>query len=125
MQLGHAKNLRQTITEAERKLWYLLRGHRFKGVKFKRQKPVGPYIVDFVAVNKGLVIELDGSQHLQQTVHDTQRTAYLQELGFTVLRFWNDAVFTQTEDVLARIAWALDLPSPAPLGHPLPQVGEG
>jgi very-short-patch-repair endonuclease len=125
MSLHQAKNLRQTMTEAERKLWYLLRGHRFKGVKFKRQKPIGPYIVDFVAVSKGLVIELDGSQHLRQTAHDTQRAAYLQELGFTVLRFWNDAVFTQTEDVLARIAWELDSPSPAPLGHPLPQAVEG
>lgn len=107
--LRHAKALRQNMTEAEQKLWYFLRGKRFMGIKFKRQKPIGPYIVDFVAVNHKVIVELDGSQHQDQQNYDAQRTADLESLGFTVLRFWNDAVFTQTNALLDRIAEALGI----------------
>jgi len=107
MNLRCAKALRQNMTEAEQKLWYFLRGKRFAGIKFKRQKPIGPYIVDFVAVNHKVIVELDGSQHQNQQNYDAHRTAYLQALGFTVLRFWNDAVFTQSSSLLDRIAEAL------------------
>ena len=105
--LNNAKALRKTMTDAEQRLWYRLRGKRFDGVKFKRQKPIGPYIVDFVAVNARLVIEVDGSQHDENQKYDAKRTRYLESLGFRVLRFWNNECLMQTEAVLDRIAHVL------------------
>jgi len=105
--LKRAKALRQSMTEAEQKLWYHLRGNRFSGIKFKRQKPIGPYIVDFVAVNHKVIVELDGSQHQDHANHDDQRTAFLESLDFAVLRFWNDAVLTESDAVLDAILEAL------------------
>ena len=64
MNLGHAKKLRSNMTDAERRLWYRLRAHRFGGVKFKRQVPIGPYIVDFACLSRKLILEIDGGQHL-------------------------------------------------------------
>ncbi|MGH8447220.1 MAG: endonuclease domain-containing protein, partial [Solimonas sp.] len=84
--MRHAKGLRGKLTDAEQKLWYQLRAHRFLGLKFKRQKPVGPYIVDFACPERGLVIELDGGQHAERKAQDDRRSAYLAERGFTVLR---------------------------------------
>jgi very-short-patch-repair endonuclease len=68
--LTHAKHLRQTLTEAEKRLWYRLRAHRFYNLKFKRQFPIGPYITDFACVEHSLIIELDGGQHATQTAYD-------------------------------------------------------
>ncbi|WP_370305921.1 endonuclease domain-containing protein [Sinimarinibacterium flocculans] len=117
-----AKKLRSNQTDAEQTLWYHLRAHRFFGLKFKRQVPIGGYIVDFACLEHGLVIEVDGGQHLEQAHGDKLRSAFLKKEGFHVLRFWNDEVLKQTEAVLEAIRLHLQLPSPLP---PLPQAGEG
>ena len=100
---GRAIELRQKMTEAEIKLWAELRSHRFEGIHFRRQHPVGKYIVDFCSPEHKLIIELDGGQHLKQAGHDAVRTAYLESLGFRVLRFWNDAVLQDMQAVLSVI----------------------
>jgi very-short-patch-repair endonuclease len=106
--------LRSNQTEVEERLWYHLRAHRFMGLKFKRQKPMGPYIVDFVCVERRLIIELDGGQHSEQTTYDEQRDAWLRNQGYTALRFWNNEVMQQLEGVLEKIRLALSTnPSPA------------
>lgn len=95
--------LRQNLTKAELKLWQILRNKRFMNLKFRRQYPVGAYIVDFICISEKLIIELDGGQHAEQIEYDTRRTLYLQQLGFRVLRFWNNEVFEQLESVLEQI----------------------
>jgi very-short-patch-repair endonuclease len=120
--INHAKSLRAQQTDAEQQLWYHLRAHRFLDLKFKRQKPIGPFIVDFVCIEKMLVIELDGSQHQHVATYDAERDKWLQAEGFTVLRFWNNEVMNQLEDVLEKIRLTLEPPSPP---APLPQAGEG
>ena len=118
------RHLRREQTEAERRLWWRLRNRRLQGWKFRRQHRIGPYFADFVCVEAGLVIELDGSQHLERIAHDAFRTAYLQREGFSVLRFWNDTVLRETDAVLTAILTAL-APHP-PSGHLLPaSQGEG
>ncbi|MBI5752802.1 MAG: endonuclease domain-containing protein [Hydrogenophilales bacterium] len=116
--LENAKNLRSSQTDAEQRLWYHLRAHRFMDMKFKRQKPMGRYIVDFVCVEHRLIIELDGGQHADEVSYDQQRDAWLRSQGYTVLRFWNNDVMQQLDGVLEQIRLAL---SPTPL----PRVGEG
>lgn len=122
--LKNAKQLRKHQTEAELRLWYHLRAHRFMGLKFKRQKPLGPYIADFVCLEYGLVIEVDGGQHDQQRAYDSQREGWLTAQGFTVLRFWNNDVLRDTHRVLERIRLAVMTTEPSPPA-PLPQAGEG
>jgi very-short-patch-repair endonuclease len=100
---GHAKKLRRNMTEAERKLWAHLRGRQLTGVKFRRQHQIGPYIVDFVAFEPKLIIELDGGHHALQLAEDDKRSDWLASNGFMVLRFWNDEVLQQTETVLQTI----------------------
>jgi very-short-patch-repair endonuclease len=120
--LDHAKVMRSAQTPAEERLWYFLRAHRFLGLKFKRQKPLGPYIVDFACMERRLVIELDGGQHGDQVAYDRKRDAWLAGQGFTVLRVWNHDVMDQIESVLERIRQFVEAPSPP---APLPQAGEG
>lgn len=115
--------LRHNQTEAERLLWQHLRAHRLQGCKFRRQHRIGPYIADFVCTDARLVVELDGSQHLDQSNHDETRTAFLEGQGYRVLRFWNDDVFLRMSAVLEAIVGALLTPLP-PFGHPLPASGE-
>ena len=98
-----AKKLRQNMSEAETRLWHHLRAGRLNGYKFRRQQPMGNYIVDFVCVTPKLIIEADGGQHAEQAEYDQARSLYLNGLGFTVLRFWNDDILRQTEEVLAEI----------------------
>ena len=122
--LSKAKSLRSNQTEAERKLWYHLRAHRFMDLKFKRQKPIGHYIVDFICMEHHLIIELDGGQHADQTDYDQQRDAWLRAQGYTVLRFWNNEVLKQTEAVLERIRESVvALPTLSP--KPTPRKGRG
>ena len=121
--LTNAKTLRSHQTEAEQRLWYHLRAHRFMDLKFKRQKPLGRYIVDFVCVERLLIIELDGGQHAEQRVYDQHRDAWLRDQGYTILRFWNNEVMQQLEGVLEKIRLTLSAePSPP---APLPLAGEG
>ena len=83
-----AKHLRKNMTDVEKKLWQQLRAHRFEDYKFKRQVPIGNYIVDFACLKNHLIIELDGSQH-EGSTHDEIRDAWLSAQGFRILRFWN------------------------------------
>ncbi len=127
--LSNAKSLRTNQTEAEQRLWYHLRAHRFMGLKFKRQKPMGRYIVDFVCGDRRLIIELDGGQHAEQVEYDQHRDAWLRSQGYTVLRFWNNEVMQQLEGVLEQIRLTLSLspgssPERTPLLNSLPQAGE-
>ena len=112
--LSNAKQLRTNQTDAERRLWYHLRAHRFMGLKFKRQKPLGPYIVDFICMEKDLIIELDGGQHAEQLPYDQQRDAWLSNQGYTVLRFWNNEVMQELEAVLEKIRMVALSPAPSP-----------
>ncbi len=102
------------MTEAEEKLWYFLRNHRFLNIKFKRQKRIGFYIVDFAAPQQKLIIEVDGGQHADHQAYDEERTRYLESLGYQVLRFWNHEVLNQTLDVLDMIEKTLSRPKGAP-----------
>ena len=95
-----ARDLRKTSTDAERLLWKYLRAKRFDGLKFRRQEPTGNYIVDFVSFYRRVIVEVDGSQHLERSDEDEQRTRWLQEQGFKVLRFWNNDVLKNIEGVL-------------------------
>ena len=112
-----ARQLRKTQTDAERRLWQLLRNRSVAGCKFRRQHPVGPYICDFVCIDRQLVIEVDGGQHAIQIEKDEARTTYLESKGFTVMRFWNHEVLTETAAVLERIfnLISTDPPHPVPL----------
>ncbi|MBI3230077.1 MAG: endonuclease domain-containing protein [Burkholderiales bacterium] len=104
--LERARQLRTHQTEAEQKLWMQLRAHRFIGLKFKRQQPLGRYIVDFVCFEPKLIIELDGSQHAEHQRYDTERDAWLKTEGYTVLRFWNNQVFEEFAAILEVIRTA-------------------
>lgn len=114
--LDNAKSLRSNQTDAEQKPWYHLRAHRFMGRKFKRQKPIGRYVVDFVCVEEKLIIELDGGQHAENVEYDRVRDSWLRNEGYTVLRFWNNEMMNEMEGVLERIRLALiqDTLSPSP-----------
>jgi very-short-patch-repair endonuclease len=115
-----AKQMRST-TEAEHRLWQLLRAKRLAGYRFKRQLAIDEHIVDFVCIQKRLIVEADGGQHSEND-HDKNRDAYLRSQGFALLRFWNNDIFTNEEGVLTSILSALERPlSPTP--HP--QRGEG
>lgn len=98
-----ARSLRQQSTDAERLLWEHLRGRRLSGYKFRRQVVIDPYIVDFVCFDAKLIVELDGSQHLERQKEDEERTAYLTAMGYRVLRFWNHEVLNDMDAVKDRI----------------------
>ena len=109
---------RNEPTDTERNFWLAVRAKRFGGYKFKRQYPIGPYIVDFVCLQHHLIVELDGGQHALQTEYDAARTAYLQAKGFRVSRYWNDE-FLRMQDVILEDIWrTLNTPSPAILRAP-------
>jgi len=95
-----AKKLRENATDVETILWYRLRNRQIEGFKFRRQQPIGKYIVDFVCIEKMLIIELDGGQHAEQIIYDDERTKYLSKLGYKVTRFWNNEVLTNLNGVL-------------------------
>ena len=98
-----ARQLRKNTTDAERKLWSHLRAKQLNDLKFRRQQPIGRYIVDFVCFEKRLVIELDGGQHSKLENKDLKRTQWLQESGYQVIRFWNNQVLQNIDGVLTRI----------------------
>ena len=111
-----AKKLRSNMTDVETKLWQQLRAKRFEDYKFRRQVPIGPYIVDFICFEKRLIIELDGSQH-EGSTYDMKRDAWLRSQDFRVLRFWNNDVNAAMDGTLLAIHDALRLPSPASQGR--------
>ena len=96
--LDRAKSMRRNPTEAERRLWSILRSHRLAGFKFKRQQRLGNYIVDFVNFERRLVVEADGSQHVENA-YDLERDAWLKSEGFNLLRLWNNDILRETETV--------------------------
>jgi len=119
-----ARSLRKSTTHTEQLLWEELRNRRLAGYKFRRQVPISGYIVDPVCLEKGLVVELDGGQHAdyKQEEYDDLRSVVLKRNGLRVLRFWNNQVWKNREDVLAEILRHLnDHPHPSPL--PLAREG--
>lgn len=108
-QIAFARQLRRRQTDAERTLWMRLRHKQLDGVKFRRQQPIGAYIVDFASFENKLVIEIDGGQHNEEEMRgrDEERTTWLKEGGYQVLRFWNNEVLMNMEGVLERIRKAL------------------
>jgi len=105
--MHRAGELRKELTPAESKLWAHLRGNKLNGVSFRRQHAIGNYIVDFVSIKKKLVIELDGSQHLEQEAYDIERTRYLESQGYKIIRFWNNQVENEIEGVIRAIQHSL------------------
>ena len=105
--MQRAVNLRKDQTQAEAELWKYLRRKQM-GVKFRRQHALGNYIVDFCCIEKKLIIELDGSQHLDLEEYDEVRTEVLESLGYRVLRFWNNQVMNNIEGVVLAIEYALE-----------------
>ena len=102
---SRAKAMRRVMTDAERKLWNALRAHRVMGLGFRRQFPVAGFIVDFACPERRLIVEVDGSQHADGAVsrYDATRTETLRVNGWTVLRFWNDDVLRDIDNVCAHI----------------------
>ena len=123
-----ARKLRREQTEWERLLWAKLRDRRVDGLKFRRQRPIGPYVADFVCEEAMLIVELDGLQHGEEAdaVRDAARTSYLNSCGYDVIRVWNEDVTTNIDGVLSGIyaaakarverspSSALRAPSPVP-----------
>jgi very-short-patch-repair endonuclease len=124
--LAFARALRQAGTDAEAHLWHFLRDRRLGGFTFRRQHPYPPYVLDFYCESQRIAVELDGGQHADDAARDARRDAFLCDHGVRVLRFWNDAVFKDTETVLRAIWTALEdgAPSSGAARHLLP-AGEG
>ena len=118
--INRARELRSNLTDAEKILWRHLRLRQVNGYKFRRQRPVGPYIVDFICLEKKLIVELDGGQHAAQKQYDARRDSWLISHGFDVLRFWNHDVLTNTDSVKEAIFRALNGPPPVSS----PEAGE-
>ena len=120
-QTNTARARRQHMTDAERHLWRALRMRQISGHRFRRQFPLGPYIVDFVCLASRRAIEVDGGQH-SNNVHDAYRDAWLASQGFRVLRFWNNDVLGNLAGVVDAIDGAWHIPPPS---RPSPFKGEG
>ena len=113
-----ATELRKNATRAELTLWDQLRNRQVRGVRFNFQRPIGPYICDFVARTPKLIVEVDGGQHALNVETDARRTAFLKMRGYRLIRFWNNDVLEKIEGVVAAIEQALaDRPSPTPPGN--------
>lgn len=119
-----ARELRRNLTDAESLLWRSLRNRQVSGCKFRRQHPIGPFIPDFVCVERKLIIEVDGGQHATSVSEDTKRSNYLRNKGYQILRFWNNQVLEETDAVLDLILSALNDDAPSPQPSP-PDRGRG
>ena len=108
-----ARQLRNTATDAERRLWHHLRLRGLGGCKFRRQAPIAGYIVDFVCLDRKLIVELDGGQHGEMAARDLVRTRKLEAAGYRVLRYWNHEVLLRPSDVLEDIMRGLGVVAPA------------
>jgi len=100
------------MTTQERKLWNILRNHKFYGYEFRRQYPIGDYIVDFICRDKKVIIEIDGGQHNTDKIqiYDKKRTQFLQNLGYTVVRFWNDEIDDSIDCVYEKLIELFRIP---------------
>ena len=100
-----ARNLRKNSTIQERRLWNLLKNRQFHNLKFKRQQPLGDYIVDFICKEAKIIIEIDGGQHNEpeNIEYDKTRTEYLNTLEYKVIRFWNNEIYENIEGVVLRL----------------------
>jgi very-short-patch-repair endonuclease len=105
--LRHTRTLRKEQTDAERLIWSHLRRRQVGGFKFRRQHQLGLYICDFASLDGRVIVELDGSQHLEQSAYDERRDHFLRSAGYRVLRFWNGDVMTRPADVVDTIYEAL------------------
>ncbi len=119
-----AKQLRRNMTDVEVKLWNALRDRRFENFKFRRQVPIGKYIVDFVCQDRKLIVELDGSQH-EGSSYDLLRDAWLTSVGYKVLRFWNIDINQALDGTLLAIFDSLNRPLIRRAAPPSPSRGEG
>jgi very-short-patch-repair endonuclease len=117
---SRARALRNNPTDVEKLLWRQLRMWQLDGYKFRRQQPLGNFIVDFVCLDKRLIVELDGGQHAERSDDDANRDAWLSKQGFTVLRFWNNDVLKNVTTVTERIFETL---KNSPFLSPSPQGG--
>lgn len=120
--LARAKQMRANPTPTEAAIWRILRAKQFESVKFARQVVIAPYIADFAARSRGLVIEIDGDTHALRDVADARRTAWLERQGYRVIRFTNYEVGSNLEGVASAIGAAL---AALPLSQPSPRGGEG
>ncbi len=127
---SRARSMRREMTDAERKLWFLLRSRRLGGAKFRRQAPVGPFIADFVCLSHKLIVEADGGQHFASDI-DTRRDRWLAQEGYVIARYANCDILANPDGVLTDLAAKLSIPPhpvsahSARLDHPLPRRGEG
>jgi very-short-patch-repair endonuclease len=126
-----ARSLRGRMTDAERKLWYMLRNRRFAAAKFRRQVPLGKYVADFLSFEKHVVVEVDGGQHSGSTL-DVARDEWFRRQGFTVVRFWNNDILTNLRGVFTLLSEVIDANTPHPASQlraaampPSPTRGEG
>jgi len=124
---ARARSLRQSMTEAERRLWQILRSHQMTGYKFRRQVPIGRYIADFVCPTlrtsrARLIVEIDGGQHDRSSPQETERSGFLQNQGYRILRFWNNEVLANPDGVHQAIAGELRRITPT---QTLPHQGGG
>jgi very-short-patch-repair endonuclease len=115
-QTQRAKELRKHMTDAEQLLWHHLRRKQIHGLRFRRQHPIGPYVVDFVCLPARLIVELNGGQHVENIAYDARRDNWLRAQGYKILRFWNNQVFQETEAVLTQIHNEAGFP-PSPPGR--------
>jgi very-short-patch-repair endonuclease len=113
----NAKAMRRVMTDAELKLWNELRAHRLMGLGFRRQVPIAGYIVDFACSEKRLIVELDGSQHAEaeRAIADSARSKRLEQDGWTILRFWNDDVLRDIDNVCQHIVIVAGVAQPMPV----------
>ena len=103
-----ARFLRGNPTDPERILWQRLRRRQISGHRFRRQRPIGSYVVDFVCLERRVIVEVDGGQHAERACYDANRSSWLSSHGFRVLRFWNHDVLARTDSVCEAIRQVLD-----------------
>jgi very-short-patch-repair endonuclease len=111
-QRERSRRLRSTMTDSERKLWSVLRQRQLQGLRFRRQFPIGRFIVDFVCLEAKLIIEVDGGQHDVQRTYDAARDRCLADHGFCVLRVWNNDAMTNPDGIALAILEAVSHPHP-------------
>jgi very-short-patch-repair endonuclease len=123
---ARARQMRRLPTLAERRLWIMLRDRRLGEIKFRRQRVIGPNIVDFICLEHRLIIEADGGQHADDS-GDIRRDAYFRSRGYRVLRFWNNDILSNSAGVFEAIRAALHTPHPSAASRlpPSPVSGEG